>query len=223
MNCMQVSIGPGVRIDRSCPSARRAAGAGWLGGLVLLVLLVLGWWGAQPGSVRPGVVAALPPLSTVELRQSAVTGAFKIMDSEDEGEDGDGAPTETQRDEAAEEAVASASALQYELDVALLQHTQHVEANAEAARTFDIASAKLVDVSNASQGKHQQLASCEASCKASTDWAKSLLFAETERALASKTEELRVEYALAYERGLRRIDEDDEVRKRSFCPFLIQQ
>ena len=65
MNCMQVSIGPGVRIDRSCP--RRAAGGCWLGVLLLLGLLVLGRWGAQPGGVRPGGVSTLPPLSTVVL------------------------------------------------------------------------------------------------------------------------------------------------------------
>ena len=98
---MQVSIGPGVRIDRSCPSARRAAG-GWLGVLLLLGLLVLGRWGAQPGGVRPGGVSTLPPLSTVVLRHTPVAGAFKMdmMAIEDAGGDDDDAPTETQRDEA---------------------------------------------------------------------------------------------------------------------------
>ena len=88
MNCMQVSIGPGVRIDRSCPSARRAAGGCWLGVLLLLGLLVLGRWGAQPGGVRPGGVSTLPPLSTVVLRHTPVAGAFKMdmMAVEDEGD-----------------------------------------------------------------------------------------------------------------------------------------
>ena len=81
MNCMQVSIGPGVRIDRSCPSARRAAGGCWLGVLLLLGLLVLGRWGAQPGGVRPGGVSTLPPLSTVVLRHTSVAGAFRSPDS----------------------------------------------------------------------------------------------------------------------------------------------
>jgi hypothetical protein len=99
MNCMQVSIGPGVRIDRSCPSARRAAGGCWLGVLLLLGLLVLGRWGAQPGGVRPGGVSTLPPLSTVVLRHTPVAGAFKMdmMAIEDAGGDDDDAPTETQK------------------------------------------------------------------------------------------------------------------------------
>ena len=109
--------------------------------------------------------------------------------------------------------VASASALlQHELEAAQGRHEQLVEANAEAARTLATTSAKLVDVCKTLQGRRHELASCEADCKASTDHAKSRLVAETERALASKIEELRVEH----ERRLRRIDEATEVRKRSF-------
>ena len=220
MNCMQVSIGPGVRIDRSCPSARRAAGGCWLGVLLLLGLLVLGRWGAQPGGVRPGGVSTLPPLSTVVLRHTPVAGAFKMdmMAIEDAGGDDDDAPTETQRDEAVAVplGVAPASVLQQELEAAQGQHRHHVEAKAEAARAFASASATHVHVSKTLQTQHDMLASCEESRKARAGRAKSRLEAEFERALAAKFEEFQVEYG----RRLRRIDEDDAVRKRSFCPFF---
>ena len=79
MNCMQVSIGPGVRIDRSCPSARRAAGGCWLGVLLLLGLLVLGRWGAQPGMAKPSERRRRPEMANQSFGLPSNTYTILIL------------------------------------------------------------------------------------------------------------------------------------------------